>query len=416
MGRAAAHSFLLALALAPAGSTAAAPQPPRGAEPPYAETVVVVESSVVVEMPSTRPDATAEQVVVLEGGVAREVTRVEPLGGEDPWDLLVWIDGALCRPASLGPTLLGLARHAAVLARLGRVRVVLAGEQPRVVVPPPRDVSELEVALAGLGREEAACQERASALLWEARAATTPGDAERVLGRLADLVESRGRMLADAAGPCPHDACAVLLVAHGYPLELDLALPERVRSAGTLAMGSRLRAATDELARRLALARWALLALPLVPPAPPGREEGLAPEDRPGPDAIPPREHMPSGYGRKRDRDESQGVLVKVWPRGRKRRARTDALPAGNWDVFLLPDLAHLRALADATGGMMLRVAAQLEPALEELSGRTRVWYRTTPLAPGEVRSLVVTVGSPPRRALAPAWVGSHPPPPPATP
>jgi hypothetical protein len=404
-GRLVAMRVPLAGVLALACGAAALAQPPSAGEPPYAETVVVVESSVVVELPPDRPDPDADDVLVLEGGIQREVTRLEALGPEDPWELLVWIDGALCRPESLGPTLLALARHAATLARLGSVRVVVADERPREVVAPSRHVLELETAFAALSRDESVCAKEASRLLWDARAAPDPAAAEGTLQRLVERVDSRARELARFAGRCPHDACAVLYVAHGYPHELDLALPERLRSPGALAAGERLAAATAELARQLALGRWSLLALPFQRPPPPGADdEALPREARPGPDAPPPRRAMPEGFGR----DDEAGLLgVKVWPRGKKRRARTNALPARAWDVFLLPEMAPLRALADGTGGMLLRVPEQLGPALAELGARTRIWYRTTPLAPGEVRTLQVLVGSPPRSALGPAWVGA---------
>jgi hypothetical protein len=365
----------------------------------------------VVELPPDRPDPDTDDVLVLEGGIQREVTRLEALGPEDPWELLVWIDGALCRPESLGPTLLALARHAATLARLGRVRVVVAGERPREVLAPSRHVLELETAFAALSRDESVCTKRASRLLWAARAAPTPEEAESRLGELVGLVESRAGELARFAGRCPHDACAVLHVAHGYPHELDLALPERLRSPGALAAGERLAAATAELARRLALGRWSLLALPFAPPSSAGDE---SPRDsRPGPEGMnrrsprSPRPPMPEGYGRDTGDDPAGVATVRVWPRGKKRRARTDALPARAWDVFLLREMAPLRALADGTGGMLLRVPEQLGPALAELGARTRIWYRTTPLAPGEVRALQVLVGAPPRSALGPAWVGA---------
>lgn len=406
-GAVAALAALVTTWLTAATAGAAGAQPAEEGSPPYAETVVVVESSVVVELPSNRPDATAEDLMLFEGGISREVTRLEPLGNEDPWELLVWVDATLCRPESLPSTLLGLARHSTALARLGRVRVVLAGESPHEVLAPSREPLAIDAALAALAGDESTCADRAAELLWEARAAADPGTAEAVLARLAGLVASRGELLARAAGRCPHDACAVLLVAHGYPLELDLSLPEPLRSPGVLAFGAGLAEANQALVRRLALSRWALVALPFQPPPPPGADEDALPrEARPGPDAIPPRKHLPSGYGRKDD-DEPDALLMRVWPRGTPRRARTDALPPEAWDVFLLPELAPLRALADGTGGMLLRVPDQLAPALAELAQRTRIWYRTTPLAPGEVRELLVLVGSPPRRALAPAWVGS---------
>ena len=395
--------------LCAAGGGRLGAQPPEGG-PPYAETVVVVESSVVVELPSNRPEPRPEEILVIEGGASREVVRIEPLAREGEWELLIWIDGALCQAESFSSTILALATRADALARLGRVRVVIAGEEVREALAPTREPLAIAAALASLSRDETVCADLAAGTLWEAREAATPAEAEPVLDRMADLVAARHRTLAEAAGRCPHDACAVLMVAHGYPLELDLALPEELRGGGALAAGARLARSTDELARRLALARWALVALPFLPPPPGGVEDDEVPRGaRGGPDAIPRGEHMPSGYGRKRDKGESGPPIWRIWPRGRPRRERVERLPPKAWDVFVLPSLAPLRALADGTGGMLLRVPDQIEPALQGLAGRVRVWYRTTPLAAGEVRPLVVLFGSPPRRGLGPAWVGATP-------
>jgi hypothetical protein len=404
MRRAASHPRLHALRLAAAiWATAAAHAQQDGARP-YAETVTVVESSVVVELPANRPYAEADDITVLEAGALREVIRVEALGSEDPWELLIWVDTALCREESLAPTLLALARHAEQLTRLGRVRVAIAGERVAFEVEGTREPALLLQALADLSRQDV-CGDRVSSLLWEARRSDTPEGAEAVLGRLTALVGARARLLAETTGPCPHDACAVLLVAHGYPLELDLAIPERLRSRGQGALAVTLADATAALGRRLAVARWLLVALPLEPPPARGFDGVLPPAARPGPDPLPPeRGGYPFPYSLDDGNDDL--LMVRVWPRGRKVRARTDALPASAWDLFLLPDLAPLRELADGTGGMVLRVAEQLAPAMADLGRRTRVWYRTTPLAPGEVRVLEVLVGSPARRALAPGWVG----------
>jgi hypothetical protein len=200
-----------------------------------------------------------------------------------------------------------------------------------------------------------------------------------------------------ATGPCRGGACAVLAVSHGYPLHADLRLPLAMRPASTPELVDALAAETTHLARRLAVARWLFVGLPLAPPKTDDDDGDVPGEARPGPEAF-PRRH-----------DEPSGPAWRVWPppgRAARREAVRGALAATQWDLYTLPDLAPLRQLADATAGLVLRVPEQLQGALAVLASRWRVWYRTTPFVPGESRTLEVLVGDPPRHAAAPSWVG----------
>jgi hypothetical protein len=183
----------------------------------------------------------------------------------------------------------------------------------------------------------------------------------------------------------------VLLVSHGYPLDPDLRLPAELRPAEGPRLAAALVTATDQLARRLALARWLVVTLPFAPPPSGEESEGdlpVPPEARPGPAPFPNigGDHGPPG--------------MPTIPR----RVPAIEPPAAAFDVYVLPEIEPLRRLADLTAGSVLRVPDQLAGALEAFAGRRRLWYRTTPFAPGEARTLEVWVRD--RRAEAPAWVG----------
>jgi hypothetical protein len=391
----------LALAIG-AAAQPASPEPTRprqqrarAAEEPYLELIEVVETSVLVET-DRRPDP--EELLLLEGGIAREAVRVERLPDDEPWDLLVWIDGPLCEQAPLSSTLLGLAHRSRDLTRLGRVRVLVADDASTTEVIATREAPLLESALAQLSAREL-CTDAGAALFWEARETGTAAAGEAALRRLRELVASRARLLIGATGPCRAGACAVLTITHGYPLHPDLWLPPAMRPASAAALAEGLAAETTALARQLAVSRWLFVGLPFAPP-PSGDDaddDAVPREARPGPEAFPRRA------------DDPPPPAWRVWPppsRATRRAAVQGTLRAAEWDLYTLPELAPLRQLADATAGLVLRVPEQLPGALDVLGTRWRVWYRTTPFAAGEARTLEVLVGDPPQPTAAPAWVG----------
>jgi hypothetical protein len=386
-----------ALVLAATAAFAQAGPPPPAREEPFAETIDVVETSALVELPPRRDAARPTDLLLLEAGMPREVVRVEPLGDE-PWDLVVWIDGPLCEPAALETTLLALGQQTEALTRLGTVRVVVAAPAPQTVVPATREPQLLAERLTALVRESSPCSGRVGSLLWEARQAGTTAAGERVLVALRELVEQRHAQLRAAAPPCGGEACALLLVAHGYPPHADLALPSAMRPPDGPRLAAALDEATAALGRNLAVARWTVVALPFAPPRPLDAQEEVPPGARPGAETAGPS--LLEGGGT---------PLYRVWPPGGRSPHRD--LPAASWDVYTLPELAALRTIADLTSGMVLRSPEQLPAAIEALGSRVKVWYRTAAFAPGEERSLEVLVGEPLRRGGAPAWVGAPAPP-----
>jgi hypothetical protein len=376
-------------ALATSLSAQAPPAAPAGRET-FAETIDVVETSALVELPAGRDDARPTDLLLLEAGLPRQVIRVEPLRDE-AWEIVLWVDGPLCEPAALESTLVALAQQAEALTRLGSVRVVVAAPRPEAAVAATREPLLLAERLVALARENP-CTGQVSRLLWDARGAGTAAAGERALVALRDLVDERHDQLVAGVPACT-GACALLLVAHGYPPHADLSLPPAMRPPDSPRLAGAIAAATADIGRRLAVARWAVVALPFAPPRPAGNEDEVPPGAAPGPDAAPPSVL------------EADYPVFRLWPPRGRSPARE--MPAASWDVYTVPELASLRELADTTAGLVLRAPEQLPAALDALASRVRVWYRTTPFAPGEERPLEVLVGEPLRLAGAPAWVGA---------
>ncbi|HEV8241361.1 MAG TPA: hypothetical protein VGS57_18490 [Thermoanaerobaculia bacterium] len=396
---------LLSVALLAILALGAAPPPrrpgtrPAPTTPPFEESIEVVDTSVVVVPPARLRRADERDWEVHENGAVRKVDRVEMLGDE-PWQILIWIDGPLCAQASQARTLLALAHQAEALTRRGSVRIVAAAPEPKVVLAATREPGAVVSALAALS-SQALCTGEPDGLFWQARgmprgapmnaALATRDGAAAALGELRTLVERRASLLADATPACESDACVVFLVSHGYPLDADLRLPAELRPASSHELASALAAATDGLARRLVSTRWLLVALPFAPPPPadePAEADQSIPKGaRPGPEPFP-----------------DMGDQAPPAAPAPVRRLPAIAPPPAATDVYLLPELAPLRRLASLTAGAVLRVPEQLPPLFASFADRRRIWYRTSPLQPGETRELQVFVRG--RQAEAPAWIG----------
>lgn len=395
----------LPIALLAILAVGAAPPPrrpgtrPAPTTPPFEESIEVVDTSVVVVPPARLRRASERDWEVRENGAARKVDRVEVLGAE-PWQILIWIDGPLCAQASLSRTLLALAHQAEALTNRGTVRIVAASPEPKVVLAATREPGAVVSALAALS-SQALCSGEPDGLFWQARgmprggpmnpALATPAGAAAALGELRTLVEHRSSLLAEATPACESDACALFLVSNGYPLDADLRLPEELRPATSRELAAALAGATDDLARRLVSTRWLLVALAFAPPPPtdeePEAKQSIPKGARPGPEPFPDMgDHAPPA------------APAPV------RRLPAIAPPAAATDVYLLPELAPLRRLASLTAGAVLRVPEQLPPLFDSFAERRRIWYRTSPLQPGETRELRVFVRG--RQAEAPAWIG----------
>jgi hypothetical protein len=136
---------LLAALLFPSGI----PAQQQPGETTFSESLTVREQEILVDLPDTidgnRLDP--EDFRVLVDGVPREVTRAEPASD---WTIVLYVDQVLARPGTVFYSTLALANHARELARTGTVEVVVAGSDPRVVLPATREEKSIKQTLTDL--------------------------------------------------------------------------------------------------------------------------------------------------------------------------------------------------------------------------------------------------------------------------
>ncbi|HVS13543.1 MAG TPA: hypothetical protein VMV46_06450 [Thermoanaerobaculia bacterium] len=337
--------------LALAATTLLARQQPTD-DTTFADAIAVTEVRVPVEFPSLDAAAvrtlTPSDLVVLEGELQREVTRLGLIAAEaSPWTVLVYFDEVLAKPATLPLAAQVLSESSRALTRLGRVRVVEAGRswgEHREVLRPTGNAAEVAEALAGVARN-------AANRLSERRGATAalgPGaHPPSVLRQRAD------RLILEAAA-CNPGPCLLVLVSDGW-------FPE-----GGEAESDPL---ATEVARVLAGYGWTTLALPLARPEPVEVELG-----RPG-----------AGTDFESWKEDTGGVVV----RGTRARRVEDA-EAQELDDAVLPELGPLRLWAAAGAGAVVRSPANVAGELQALRERWWVYFRTQRAVEGDLRPLRV--------------------------
>ena len=349
--RVASWTAALALAAVGMGSNAAAQQPAD--DTTFRDQIAVTEVRVAVDFPGLREGAartlTPGDLVVVEAGRQREVTRIALVGAEaSPWTVLVYFDEVLAEPATLPLAARVLSESAEALTRLGKVRAVWAGPswaEHREVLRATANTSEVTAALAGVAR-------RASNELSDRRsaeAARGPGSIPRsTLRRRAD------RLIVEAAGGCLQGPCLLVLVSDGYFPDGGEADQDPIAS---------------DLARVLAGYGWVVVSLPLDEAEPVEIELG-----RPG-----------AGTDFESWREETGGVVI----RGTRARRVEDA-DAQELDDAVDPQLAPLRLWAVASAGEVVRSPEHVEAALRSLRNRWWVYFRTQRAGDGELRPLQV--------------------------
>jgi hypothetical protein len=330
-----------------------------------------------------------EQILVLEGGVARRVTNLEPLGSGS-WRILVYVDGPLSRPRTVRLATLRLGSDARRLTDLGTVEVVVADPEPRTVIGPTRDPVPVADALSKIG--EAAGTDRIQALrsaFGEVEPGLGPGDARRTeaLGREVELVRQRvDHLLLQAARGCEGDPCALFLVSDGfhedpatfYLGEKRLEDPSQPRPAED---------ASRELAQTLAAYEWIAIPLPL-------RGDRLE-----APAIAQPRSDF--------DVFLDHTGAVRPAP---KRSDREPVLDLESLEVSVTPVLQPLQRLAVETAGQVVRVVDDVEKPIENLADRRRVYYLTDRSLDGDVRQLSARLVENGTALRTPSWVRSSTP------
>lgn len=306
----------------------------------FSESLVVREREILVDLPEGTDGGAIDpsEFRVLVDGVPREVTRAEPASD---WTIVLYVDQVLARPGTVFYSTLALANRARELARTGTVEVVVAGSEPRTVLPPTREEKRVAQALTDLSAAARVERDLQEGPVKEEGASIE--QARRQLDKLLAFLSSRR----------PSGPHAVFLVADGPDLTPEeTALLERtddpaVPPASVFHRASRLLAAYG----------WVTLTVPL-------RKEGVGVEVSPQ-----------SGLERIRQSaapSKHQSGVPPITP-GRAPRGTTLSW-TGVIDLAVEPRTAALRVLSRASGGTVIGFEQQIEPALAALSSRWRLW------------------------------------------
>jgi hypothetical protein len=348
-------------------------------EPRFRGEVRVEEEALVVQPPDRgfwRSDSVAPaDLLVAVDGHLRRVTRAEPLAEAGrPWTLLVYVDRRLAEPETAFRATLALAKHAAELAALGTVEVVVADPAPRTVQPPTREARRIELMLADLAGAARVERDRASDRPPPAPqmlATTVRSQCDHLLVHLSGRRERGPRALflvADGfppapqtpAPPAPSAPAAAAAPAAGTPAAVDSA---------TAAAFARAAGALSDTARLLAGYGWVTLPLPLRRGDPGVAGQRLASDaDRAR------RNSEEGGYGASVPPPITPAIVLPP-----RRHGTVNSLDAVV-DLYVAPDLAPLRELVAQTGGHLVGYEEQLSPALQALAARWLVWVEV----PGE--------------------------------
>ena len=296
---------------------------PLAAQPPDGEfeaQVDVIERIVLVDIPpgfSRQPG----DLRVVEDSIEREVVAVDAI---DPgsWRVLVYFDAVRTPPEMTFRGALELARQAEELAGLGTVAVVAARQD---TVESLGEAGEEQPLLDLLARVAGEAAE----------------DPEIEAQRSPERDRALDQRILDAAGDCAVPPCLLLLVSDGYSSE----------SAASGLDGA-------EIGKRLSVAGWTVMAVPLVEHDP---DQPVLP-DRTGQRTEPYYLDLPP--------------VFRVWP-WRERKKRGAGQPLSTLDTLTEPRWEPLRQWADATGGWIVRHEAEIPDLLGRLSDRYLVVYRT---------------------------------------
>jgi hypothetical protein len=376
----------VSLAAVATALAAAEPRPPTA--PTVAERLRVREVEVLLAPPAVdarRTSLRPEDFVVREGGVVREVAKVEAPGGpqgidERSWSVVIWVDEVLASPPTVHAASLSLALQAEALAELGEVTVLAAAPAPRSLLATSRAPERIREVLAEVaGRAAGRGDPRASA-------PAVPGPPEPVV-----LRRQLDRLLVALTTPLPPSPRLLVLAADGYalsPAEANL-LAGTPREGGP---AERARArAIEETGRALAAYGWVSVALPARP------EEALA--------ALPRGEDYQEW--RERNLDVDHGEFYPVMGRVGRRPPTPPAILLPRLEAALSLHLEPLRALTRPGAGAVVEKQAHLASTLAEIAGRWRLWYRAPEAVEGDLRPLAVEVVRSGVEARAPAWTRS---------
>ena len=354
-------------------------------------------SEVLVEATGGTPEALdPARLEVIEDGIARAVTSVEPL--VEPWRIVVYIDQLLVEPPVYRSALLDLAGQARQLTALGTVEIVLAGEELTVTLPPTSNPLALDEAFRWLlvretseggqmalresfveenllvdepeDPDSALAAERITAIGAAMRASVE--DEASLLARHRELLLS---WLADQGGTGPQ---ALLIVTSGFdasPADFyeSLVAESPWRQAAIGLPRPEVTPATTDVGQALAVYGWTAIAY-----APPNQGDGLLAEDPnvDDPDDNGAQVEQVLQDGRLMDKTTATFDPTKLLGRLRRRRQ-----VAERYEPRLLAPYEPLQKIAVATGGEVVIDRLQLGEAVRRLGDRRRVIFVGEPAA-----------------------------------
>jgi hypothetical protein len=378
-GRCAFAGILLAL-LFPAARSAAQ-KPPQT----FSEQVEVREVELVVDLAGSlsrlkKETLDPDDLIVMEDGQERRVTRVGPIAegrirsllGRDEaiaqpdWTVVVWIDRVLAGPDAAFYASLALAKRAERLTGLGPVEVIAADPSPRVALTPTREPKQVERALTDLVAEAGRDRDKPSARP-DLRADASRGMEESALRRQCE------RLVAGLTAPRPGGPRLLFLVADGFSLTPE-ELNVLANDAPAGAPGAGRAAVLLDTARLLAAYGWVVVPLPLH-----GESPGLRQESRNEIDQLRINDQGGGKYG---------NSVPPVVP---SRRPKSSPLQwEGVVDLQVRPDQAPLRALVRETAGALTGFEAQLDPTLDTIEGRWHLWLQAPDRRDGRLHAVQV--------------------------
>jgi hypothetical protein len=366
--------LLLALLLALPGGPAAQETQPET----FSESVFVRELELVVD-----PSDALERKALLPGdfqvlidGQPREVTRIERVSeAARPWTVVVYVDQVLAGPATVFSSTLALAERAETLTRMGSVEVVIAGSDPRTVLPSSREAKLVKQVLSGLAEEARVARDRASKQAAGRRPETPP------------VARQLDKLVAHLAGRTSSGPRLLFLVTDGIEIPpgqrslLDSRAPGAGPAAGVPAD------AISRSARLLAAYGW--VSMPLAV-----REE----------ESIGRQRSMVSDVDRIRATTSGSGgspPVILVSP------GSTPLAYEGVLELLVNPRTEALQALARPGTGTVIGYEQQLDLMLGELSRRRRLWVAAPDSVDGRVHPVEVRVPERVGEVRAQAWVRS---------
>jgi hypothetical protein len=382
-------------------------------------------------------------LLLFEDGKARPILRLEPLraGAAHPWTLRIYFDLVLARPRTVFEAALALARQAGRLAELGKVEIVVADPQPRLLPIGSRDALAIEDALAAIaaqaGRDPlarpftripaptpASLRRQCDRLLTSLATSQVAGPHALLLvadpplltaAELQRLSAVASSTAAPAAAPAAATAAIAVIASTAAPVDARSAAgpaspvmdtdPAARAAAPTPAAisgpGGDPATLLGDTARMLAAYGWLTIALPVHRLA--GEREALPEDDN-------------SRFRRQwwADKDTRAGIPFLPLIRFIVDKLRARRPPPRPDKELVAPQIdmeyASLATLVRPGAGSVVTTPEQLAGMLHALGARWHLWYQADATPAGRERPVAVSMAGNALEVRAPRWVRSSTP------